>query len=318
MWGEDAAEFAGFTTLTYTGAQGGRQNMNAFCAEEFGVAHLCHISEYYLSNSATPYPAGGAWLDASVAEVNGSGGYHQRQRQQPLARSRWWLEQQLQLLRLDVHGCGQQRDHRRREQRGASVQRGAAARVLQQSLHRELCRLYGVYDQRRDVRRPNAHFMCATEFPSSHLCHAGEYWRSHPDISPPPEGAWLDPSGAVTTQAGSHSDAPSSVLATPTAGRYGSPMASSWNCRAWTSIANGDSGVFARTGYGRCQRLRERAHARLLLLSYLKYEPRFKSLPHDKLGNACTQFPRWRLSRTIPAIVVAQSSPRLSARSPST
>ena len=33
---------------------------------EFGDAHLCHASEYLMSNSATPIPAVGAWLDASV------------------------------------------------------------------------------------------------------------------------------------------------------------------------------------------------------------------------------------------------------------
>jgi len=73
MWGEDAAEFAGFTSLPYTGAQGGRQNMNTLCAAEFGDAHLCHAAEYYLTNSATPFPAGGAWLDPSVSDILNGG-----------------------------------------------------------------------------------------------------------------------------------------------------------------------------------------------------------------------------------------------------
>src|SRR5262249_56856153 len=64
-WGEDAAVFAGFTTTAVTGAGGGREAMNARCASAFANAHLCHVSEYGLAASATPIPAGGAWIDVS-------------------------------------------------------------------------------------------------------------------------------------------------------------------------------------------------------------------------------------------------------------
>jgi hypothetical protein len=248
MWGEEAAEFAGFTTLSYTGAQGGRQNMNALCAAEFGDAHLCHISEYYLANSATPYPAAGAWLDASVAEVNGSGGYS--------------IIVNVSNRSLGLYGgmsssfnCSGWTSTAAGNN-GTSV--GGSSAALACSVPRPLACCSSPYIESfagytelttngAMAGRPNAHFMCASEFPGSHLCHAGEYWRSHPDANPPPEGAWLDPSGAVTTQAGSFSDAGSWTLSTPTAGRYGSPS-SSWNCRAWTSIINGDNGVFVGPG----------------------------------------------------------------------
>ena len=57
--------FAGFTTATTTGNAGGRHKMHALCAAEFAGAHLCHAAEYLRSNSATPVPTSGAWLDPS-------------------------------------------------------------------------------------------------------------------------------------------------------------------------------------------------------------------------------------------------------------
>jgi hypothetical protein len=37
--------------------------------------------------------------------------------------------------------------------------------------------------------------VCHAEFPSSHLCHAAEYFRSTPTLSPPAAGAWVNASG---------------------------------------------------------------------------------------------------------------------------
>jgi hypothetical protein len=58
--------FAGFTTITTTGAGGGRSAMHALCARTFANAHLCHVAEYIRANSAVTVPTGGAWLDPSV------------------------------------------------------------------------------------------------------------------------------------------------------------------------------------------------------------------------------------------------------------
>jgi hypothetical protein len=59
--------FAGFTVATFNGSIGGRPAAHGACGAEFAGAHLCHASEYILSNSGTPVPAAGAWLDASIA-----------------------------------------------------------------------------------------------------------------------------------------------------------------------------------------------------------------------------------------------------------
>jgi hypothetical protein len=259
MWGEEAAEFAGFTTLSYTGAQGGRQNMNEICATEFGDAHLCHVSEYYLSNSATPYPAGGAWLDPSVSEVGGGNGYS--------------IIVNVSSSLLGIYGGSSTTFACSGWTTAASGTNGTvvggSSTTMPCSVARPLACCSSPYIESfagytafttngAMAGRPNAHFMCASEFPSSHLCHAGEYWRSHPIEDPPAAGAWLDPSGAVSTQAGSFSDAPSWLLGTATAGRYLTPI-STWNCRAWTSAANGETGVFVgpgTVGNGACMSVR--------------------------------------------------------------
>lgn len=42
--------------------------------------------------------------------------------------------------------------------------------------------------------RLGMHALCAAAFPGSHLCHVSEYRQSNSAVSPPTEGAWLDPS----------------------------------------------------------------------------------------------------------------------------
>jgi 3',5'-cyclic AMP phosphodiesterase CpdA len=39
---------------------------------------------------------------------------------------------------------------------------------------------------------PAAHALCAAEFPGAHLCHTAELALSHPLVSIPAAGAWLD------------------------------------------------------------------------------------------------------------------------------
>jgi hypothetical protein len=76
-YSEEVGSFAGFTPTTYTGAGiGGRPGAHALCAAAFAGSHLCHATEYLLSNSATTPPTSGAWIDPSTsggAAVNNSG-----------------------------------------------------------------------------------------------------------------------------------------------------------------------------------------------------------------------------------------------------
>ena len=58
-------KFKGFTTATVTGAIGSRAQMHASCGTQFPGSHLCHISEYYRTQSAVAVPAAGVWIDAS-------------------------------------------------------------------------------------------------------------------------------------------------------------------------------------------------------------------------------------------------------------
>jgi hypothetical protein len=68
---EETAGFAGFTPTSYVGGLGGRVSAHALCDAAFTGAHLCHASEYMLTNSASPVPATSAWLDPSV-QPNGT------------------------------------------------------------------------------------------------------------------------------------------------------------------------------------------------------------------------------------------------------
>jgi hypothetical protein len=40
--------------------------MHAMCAAAFPGSHLCHVSEYLRTNSATTVPASGAWIEPSA------------------------------------------------------------------------------------------------------------------------------------------------------------------------------------------------------------------------------------------------------------
>ena len=68
--------FAGFTTATFDGAQGGRAEANFSCGQEFPGSHLCHAAEYYRSQTTTPPPVDGAWLDTSAFFKSSSSGVY--------------------------------------------------------------------------------------------------------------------------------------------------------------------------------------------------------------------------------------------------
>lgn len=68
-YSEERGTFAGFTSMTYTGAiSGGRPGAHAVCATAFPGSHLCHASEYIQAESATAVPMSGAWVDPSTMD----------------------------------------------------------------------------------------------------------------------------------------------------------------------------------------------------------------------------------------------------------
>ena len=69
-----AEKFKGYTPATTTGVlAGGRAAMHALCGTAFAGSHMCHAAEYFRANTATPVPAGGAWIDPSGFPRSGGG-----------------------------------------------------------------------------------------------------------------------------------------------------------------------------------------------------------------------------------------------------
>jgi hypothetical protein len=63
-------KFAGFTPGVSAGGAGGRYAMHTLCGAAFAGSHLCHVSEFYRTQTATTPPAGGAWIDESGYPAN--------------------------------------------------------------------------------------------------------------------------------------------------------------------------------------------------------------------------------------------------------
>jgi hypothetical protein len=64
--GAPKIQFEGFTSTSYDGNIGGRAMAHAICNAEFAGSRMCHVSQYLRTQSSTPVPAAGAWLDSSV------------------------------------------------------------------------------------------------------------------------------------------------------------------------------------------------------------------------------------------------------------
>jgi hypothetical protein len=232
LFGEAASAFAGFTTATTTGAAGGREQMHARCAAEFGDAHLCHYGEYQLAASGIPVPANGAWIDFSCIEQNAGG-----------------------TVESGNLGCGAfsgSPDSGRSTgpasggnctswtATGPGTQTGimlhpslaisgpcTEARPLAccSTPYRETFRGFTTATTTGAAGgRPAMHARCAQEFTGSHLCHHAEYQRATPTVSPPASGAWIDSS--------SFNSAAENDGAMPTSGRSTSPTGA---CSSWTS-----------------------------------------------------------------------------------
>lgn len=238
-WGEDAAVFAGFTSTTVTGAAGGREQMNARCAAAFTGAHLCHVSEYGLANSATPPPATGAWIDAS-------GGIAAFEGEQAIATSlagpdigRWVQSS------TTVNCLGWTKTTNSTPPlEGVVIGAGGTDSADCTTSHPIACCSSPYLEKFAGFTtattmgngggRAAMHARCGAQFPGSHLCHVAEYYRAQPMITPPAGGAWLDPSGVL------HSSGEADVTANETSIHEARFLGSSdYNCRAWTNSTMG-------------------------------------------------------------------------------
>jgi hypothetical protein len=179
---------------------GGRPNAHAICEAEFGDAHLCHASEYILSNSATPIPASGAWLDSSVQPDGG-------------------------ITREGSHRFGRYTGTSCLSYTTTSAQFNGtvlfpagdafASSTCQTARPLACCNgepkiVFAGFTPATTTGnlggRPTAHALCGAAFPGAHLCHAAEYLRANSPLAIPADGAWLDSSvgdtGGITREGG--------------------------------------------------------------------------------------------------------------------
>jgi len=236
--------FAGFTAATTSGASGGREAMHAKCAAEIAGSHLCHVAEYYLANSATQPPSGGAWIDASGGTDGGfepygindavasttSGRYTGRHPYDNC--SSWTTTTQASGLSLEPNG--------------AFLRACAGQRVLAccATPYRERFRGFTVATVAGAAGGRSAmHARCSTEFPGAHLCHAAEYQRASPATSPPASGAWIDASGFALRDGA----VVESSVASANAGRW-TGRAIYENCTNWVDADSSLAGYTVKPG----------------------------------------------------------------------
>jgi hypothetical protein len=241
LFGEAAASFAGYTSTPVTGAAGGREAMHAICDASFKGSHLCHISEYILSNSATPIPSGGAWIDYSSVPtavgvpqtITDSGGTF-------VGRY---------IGGSDGQNCSNWTVAGAAGQRGPYLTAGgiepdlcSTKRVLAccSTVFQEKFRGFTSASSAGNGGGPQGmHARCGAEFPGSHLCHISEYARAAPTTVPPTSGAWLDYS-AHSTNLGQMS--PNTTMATVDNARYLYNNIGA-TCSSWTSSSNTGQGL---------------------------------------------------------------------------
>ncbi|MCK6592987.1 MAG: hypothetical protein L6Q76_35990, partial [Polyangiaceae bacterium] len=182
-----------------TGNLGGRVGGHLLCAAEFSGAHLCHASEFLLTNSLVTPPAAGAWIDPSAAPDDtttyaGAPAYGRRIGGADCAN---WTNGTSGAYAPHVDANG-----------GISNSGTCAAvRTLACCNGLPKVEFMGVTSSYSAMGgRTAMHQACAAEYPESHFCHAAEYLRASSSITIPSEGAWIDPSvdfQASTTYSGS-------------------------------------------------------------------------------------------------------------------
>jgi len=242
--GEAAAQFAGFTQTTYTGVAGGREAMNARCDAAFADSHLCHASEYLLANAATVPPTNGAWIDASAGiegfnanvtvsnslgsvEMGRYTGFHELTN-----CANWTLGSYSSGATVGITVTPAQMTSTQCTQSRAlaccSTPTSAGFRGFTSA----------TISGARPGGRAEMHQTCGAQFAGSHMCHAAEYYRAAPTITPPVAGAWIDASAYLRTSGGVDV---TNNAAVETLGRYAG-FHELTNCGGWT-LASYSSGA---------------------------------------------------------------------------
>ncbi|MBL0220882.1 MAG: collagen-like protein [Myxococcales bacterium] len=245
--GEAAAQFAGFTSTTYTGVAGGREVMHARCAAAFTGSHLCHVAEYQLANAATVPPASGAWIDMSggVEGYNANVTVSNEVASTDLGR----YAGQLYTGNCDNWTTATSSGS---TTFGETINPATPTAVVCTSSHALACcstpyvegfrgfttaSVTGV----RPGGRAEMHQLCGAQFAGSHMCHVAEYQRATPTVSPPAAGAWLDMSGYLRS-----GSSVSNEVASQHMGRYAGQLYTG-NCDNWTAATSSGSTTFGET-----------------------------------------------------------------------
>jgi hypothetical protein len=238
LYGEDAAVFAGFTSATYDGVVGGREKMNSLCGAAFTGAHLCHIGEYHLTDSATSVPASGAWIDASGGiETSGAAVLNEL-----ASRDVGRYTDQLPFDNCDNWTATSDGGN---TTSGALITPAGGSSAVCTTNHQLACcttpykEVFLGYTSAVTSGvaggRNVMHSLCGAAFPSSHMCHVAEYYRAEPTAAPPASGAWLDYSGFPLNSAGAQV---TSAIADIHSGRYAGQLPFG-NCDNWSASTDG-------------------------------------------------------------------------------
>jgi hypothetical protein len=245
--GEAAAQFAGFTSTTYTGVAGGREAMHARCAAAFTGSHLCHVGEFYLANAATVPPASGAWLDMSGAVD----GYNANSQVENGLAS-------VSVGRYTAQNYTGNCNNWTAAMSGSSITFGevitpASNTSVQCTTSHALACCSTPYVEgfrgftaasvtgARPGGRAEMHQLCGAQFAGSHMCHVAEYQRATPTVTPPAGGAWLDMSAYMRTSAQVDNSIAPSFMGRSTSQNY------TGNCNNWTATMSGSSITFGET-----------------------------------------------------------------------
>jgi hypothetical protein len=233
-----------------TGAAGGRAAMHASCAAAFAGSHMCHVAEYNLTDSATPLPANGAWVDASaVVDISSEtlvfvDGLATRDAGRYTGRGGAFASSH--------DNCA---NWTTTSDEGLSLgTSGSFTGVLDtdcSTAHAIACCATVYREQFRGFTsatmtgaaggRTQMHAACGREFAGSHLCHAAEYDRATSPITPPATGAWLDASGFPAPSG-------SGLVDNVAGSRIGRVAAYGESCDNWTSGDAGHVGLAVEPG----------------------------------------------------------------------
>ncbi|MBL9017271.1 MAG: hypothetical protein JNL83_23995 [Myxococcales bacterium] len=235
VFGEAASRFIGFTAASYSGVAGSREVMHARCAQEFTGAHLCHVAEYNLANSATIPPVSGAWLDPSGGLMVSSGDTRLSDTVASADHGRY-------IGSIYSYNCSnwtQAQTTAGTTTYGETITRGGTLTQPCTTTRPLACcttpfaeafRGYttATVSGVRTGGRAEMHQLCGAEYAGSHMCHLAEYHRAHATSSPPAAGAWVDASGYLDSAAQLTIEVASGEI-----GRYTGSIYS-YNCSHWT------------------------------------------------------------------------------------